>query len=280
MTTGALIFAQNNGSVDYVKLAVFAAKQVKKHLGIPVALATDSEGWLQSQYPNHVFDKIIPITSRGTNRRALSDGSLSSKVVEWKNLSRAQIYNITPFQRTLVLDSDYIINSRVLAPALKSKSPFQIYKNSIDLSDWRTGQEFKRINDYSIPFYWATTFIFDKGEENEAFFDIVSYVQENWLYFRTLYNIDTVAYRNDYAFSIAIHMMNGKTRGTFATELPGTMTYCSDKDILIDIDNTKLKFLIEKKDHLGEYIAAKTEGLDVHVMNKLSLARCIDEVVK
>ena len=35
MTTGALIFAQNNGLVDYVKLAVFAASRIKKYLNIP-----------------------------------------------------------------------------------------------------------------------------------------------------------------------------------------------------------------------------------------------------
>ena len=43
-------------------------------------------------------------------------------------------------------------------------------------------------------------------------------------------------------------------------------------------EDNKLQFLIEKKDHLGEYTAAKTEGIDVHVMNKISLSRCIDEV--
>jgi hypothetical protein len=70
--------------------------------------------------------------------------------------------------------------------------------------------------------------------------------------------------------------MNGKINGDLATELPGKMTYILDRDICLDIEDTTLKFLIEKKDHLGEYLAAKTAGIDVHVMNKASLIRIID----
>jgi hypothetical protein len=71
--------------------------------------------------------------------------------------------------------------------------------------------------------------------------------------------------------------MNGKTAGEFAAELPGKMTYCIDKDVLLKIKDDKLQFLVEKENHLGEFIVAKTKGIDVHVMNKMSLTRCIDE---
>jgi len=279
MTTGALIFAQNNGLVDYVKLAVFAASRIKKYLNIPVTLATDSPGWLDSAYPNHCFDQVIEISAKSGGRKTFHDGTLSSKIFEWKNTSRSQIYDLTPYDRTLVIDSDYIINSSVLAPALERNIDLQIYKKSFDLADWRPNSEFQRVNEQSIPFYWATTFIFNKNQITEEFFNLVSFIQSNWIYFRTLYNIESSAFRNDYAFSIAIHLMNNKADGNFAMELPGTMTYAIDKDILLKIEDNKLQFLVEKKDYLGEYTAAKTEGLDVHVMNKISLSRCIDEVL-
>jgi hypothetical protein len=70
--------------------------------------------------------------------------------------------------------------------------------------------------------------------------------------------------------------MNGKTNGTFADELPGKMIYSTDRDILVTLDDTTLKFLVEKQDYLGEYTAAKTSGIDIHVMNKASLSRFID----
>ena len=83
-------------------------------------------------------------------------------------------------------------------------------------------------------------------------------------------------YRNDIAFSIAIHLMNGKTNGEFVTELPGRMLYTVDKDLLLDIKDQKMQFLVEKEKHLGEYMAAKVENTDVHIMNKSSLVRYID----
>jgi hypothetical protein len=277
MTTGALIFAQNNAQVDYVKLAIFAASRIKKFLDIPVSIVTDNVDYLLKNYPNHGFDQIVEISTPQAGKKTFHDGTLTSKVLEWKNLSRPQIYELTPYEKTLVIDSDYIINSSILKGALTRDYDFQIYSQSLDLADWRPTREFERINEYSIPFYWATTFIFVKNPATKAFFDLVKYIKENWLYYRVLYNIDASIYRNDHAFSIAIHIMNGKTAGEFATELPGKMTYCIDKDVLLNIKDDKLQFLVEKENHLGEFIVAKTTGIDVHVMNKMSLSRCIDE---
>ena len=160
MTTGALIFAQNNAQVDYVKLAIFAASKIKQFLNIPVSIITDNTKYLLETYPNHEFDQIIETSSGASGRKTFHDGALSSKVLEWKNLSRPQIYDLTPYDKTLVIDSDYIVNSNILSAALERDYEFQIYSKSFDLSGWRTTKEFERINQYSIPFYWATTFIF------------------------------------------------------------------------------------------------------------------------
>jgi hypothetical protein len=277
MTQGAVIFAQNNLTVDYIKLAIFAARRVVKHLDIPVSLITDSKEWVLKTYPDHPFDQIIEIPYvESTQKKKFRDGSLSSKLLDWKNLSRNQVYDLTPYDTTLVLDSDYILNSSVLKIAFDRDYDLQIYRNSFDLALDRSTEEFERINQYSVPFYWATVFVFRKNTITQAFFDLVAYIRANWNYFKILYSIDSVVFRNDFAFSIAIHIMNGKTNGEFAVELPGTMTYISDRDLLVSAEDTKMQFLVEKKDHLGEYLAAKTVDIDVHVMNKLSLSRYID----
>jgi hypothetical protein len=277
MTTGAILFAQNNTTVDYIKLAVFAARRIIDHLDIPVSMITDNKQWLIDHYPDHPLDTIIEIPIETTpQQKYFNDGSLASQKLEWKNKSRSSVYDLTPYDRTLVLDSDYIISSNILKPALNNSHDFQIYKNSFDLASWRTTNEFKRINQYSIPFYWATTFIFNKTEIMQCFFDLIAYIKSNWLYFRNLYSIDHPVFRNDFAFSIAIHIMNGKTNGEFAIELPGIMSYSIDKDILVDIVDDKIHMLIEKQNHPGEYILSKTQGIDLHIMNKLSLSRFID----
>lgn len=276
MSNGALIFAHNNPIIDYTKLAVFSANRVKQFLEIPVSLVTDNKKWLLDNYPNHPFDQIFEIELEPSTQKLFYDGSLSSIKFEWKNVSRNRAYELSPYDKTLVLDSDYIINSDILKAAFDRDVDLQLYSKSFDLAGWRDKTYFERINPYSVPFYWATVFVFQKNQIMESFFDLVSYIKANWPYFRVLYNIETGLFRNDVAFSIAIHIMNGKTAGGFTTELPGSMTYIQDKDLLVSMKDTAMQFLVEKKNHLGEYQAIKTNSIDVHVMNKQSLTRYID----
>lgn len=277
MTHGIVIFAQNNSSIDYVKLATFAAKRAQHFLDLPVSLITDARGWVETSQPAHTFDQIIDVEFSNTvQKKTFFDGSLYSKNLEWKNFARNRAYDLSPYDKTLVIDSDYIINSDILKIAFKREAELQIYSSSMDLAGWRSTDEFTRINPYSIPFYWATAFVFEKNIATETFFNLISYIKINWNYFRILYNIDTSLYRNDYAFSIAIHLMNNKSAGDFAMELPGSMIFTKDKDILVSIENNSMKFLVEKQNYSGEYLLAKTQGVDVHVMNKLSLSRFID----
>jgi hypothetical protein len=275
MTQGVLIFAQNNTEVDYAKISLFAAKRVKEYLNVPVTLVTDSREWLLKSQPlaEKIFDNFIDVYSDTEQTKKFYDGALSSRVLNWKNLSRSDCYDLSPYDETLVIDSDYIISSNNLSKIWNNSQDFLIYNDSFDLAQWRDTRSFRQLNQYSVPFYWATAFYFKKSKENHAFFNIVKHIKNNWSYYKALYNIDSSVFRNDFAFSIAIHMMGGEN---FATPLPGKMNYILDRDLLIDINNEHLKFLVEKNGYVGEYTAAKTTGLDVHVMNKYSLTRCIE----
>jgi len=275
MTRGVLIFAQNNSEIDYAKISLFAAEQVKRHLDVPVSLITDSKDWLLQSQPRaeDVFDQFITTWTETQQTKRFYDGTLASKTLTWKNLNRSDCYDLTPYDETLVIDSDYIINSSNLSKIWNNVNDFLIYQDSFDLAQWRDDRSFRYLNQYAIPFYWATAFYFKKTQENQAFFDLVKHIKQNWGYFRALYNIDSTVFRNDFAFSIAIHMM-----GTdFAMPLPGKMNYILDRDILVDIVDTTLKFLVEKKSYSGEYIATKTKNLDMHVMNKYSLTRYLNK---
>jgi len=54
------------------------------------------------------------------------------------------------------------------------------------------------------------------------------------------------------------------------------MTYVLDRDIMVDMKENKMKFLVEKAHYPGEYTLVSTNATDVHVMNKQSLTRYID----
>ena len=150
MTVGALIFAHNNVAIDYTRLAVFAAQRIKKFLNIPVSIVTDNAEWLEKSYPNHPFDKVIKILSESGSQKLFYDGSIASKKLEWKNSTRYRAYDISPYDRTLVIDSDFIINSNTLKIALERDTPFQIYKRSFSLTGWKDTKPYERVNQYRV----------------------------------------------------------------------------------------------------------------------------------
>jgi hypothetical protein len=278
MSKGAVLIARNNGHIDYVKQAVFLARRIKKYLNVPVSVATDSVDYLEEAFGTTDFDKVIKLEYTGeSNMRYFFDGTLSKKSASFKNNNRASVYDLTPYDETLLMDTDYIISNDLLKSCFNSNSDFIIYKKSDDIAKVRDEREFNTISDTSVDFYWATVVYFRKTETNSIFFNLVKQIEEEWNHYRRVYQITSTLFRNDFAFSIAIHIMNGFQTGDFAQQLPGSMLYTTDKDVLWQMTEDKMMFLVEKKDYLGEYTAIKTQGQTIHVMNKSSLNRIIDQ---
>lgn len=274
MNKGALIFALNNSDIDYTKLAIFSAKRIIDHLGVPVSVVTDSKELLLIN-GGYFLDNIIEIDSDSNYFKIFHDGIETKKKLEWKNTSRPDCFRLSPYDETLVVDADFVVNSDILSYCWKQPSDFLIYKKSYDLAQRKFHKEFENISDYSIPFYWATVFWFRKTRETESFFNLVSYIKENWNYYKFIFQIDSSTFRNDIAYSIAIHIMNGCTNGDFAKDLPGKLYYTMDRDILIDVKDSSMKFLVERINSNSQYLPLKVDNLDIHVMNKYSLQRNI-----
>lgn len=271
MNRGVLLIAQNNEEIDYVALAVNLANRIKKFLNVPVALITDS----QDQNLVNIFDKIILIETKSPYTKFFYDGDNEGKRLSWHNISRIDAYDLTPFEETLVIDVDYVINSSILSNCWSQQLDFLIYKDSINLSYWKNNKEFLKVSDYSIDFYWATVFFFRKTKLNQIFFELLKDIRINWNYYKLLYQIHSTNFRNDLAFSIAIHMINGFNRGTFAGKLPGKMFFTTDRDILIDLTDNTMHFLLENTEAAGGFVSVKSKNTDVHVMNKYSLSRIL-----
>jgi hypothetical protein len=275
---GVVVFARNNGKLDYVKQAVYLAKRVKKYLNLPISIITDSENYLRDNFDIDVFDKVINVSfTDSDNNRAYFDGSLSHKTAPFKNDMRDEIYILSPYDETLLLDTDYILCNSLLLNCFDAQNDLMMFKDSYDLSFYRDTTEFQYISDYSIDFYWATVVFFRKTPNTRVFFDLIRHIKEEWNHYRRIYQIGSTLFRNDFAFSIAVHIMNGFSKGDLVTCLPGKHYYTTDRDILQSLDNERMIFLIEKKDYLGEYTLLKTENQSVHVMNKFSLERIIDK---
>ena len=282
-TKGVLLFAFNNAEIDYIKQAIFCAKKIKEHLKLPVALVTDNISYLETAYPFYkkYIDVVLLVPKEKTTQlKNFSDGAYSLRKLEWKNQSRPDCYEISPFDETIVLDVDYITCNDNLLNCFKIDEEFLIYKNPIDVANTvRNINSFDRISDRSIDMWWATGFYFKKSPFMKMYFDLVKHIKENWTYYRLIYQIPNTNYRNDFSFSIAIHILRGFQESFWPVTMPGTMYMSFDTDILEKLDGNALTIIADYKNN-ASYMAVSVKDANVHVMNKFSLGRIIDKEFK
>lgn len=278
MSRGVLIFAFNSRDVDYALMSIVSGGLAKKNLGLPVSIITDQStvDWMiQSNIYTTaltVFDKII-LTDRPTkeNFRNLHDGG-TKKTVPFINFNRNDAYSLTPYDETLLIDSDYLIFSNVLNSYWEYADRVLIGRSINDIvGPSRLGYHDRYVSDTGIHLYWATTVMFRKNEYAQRFFSILNHVKENYQYFSDLFRFSQKPYRNDIAFSVAQHLIDGfETQSS--VHLPPIFTTL-DTDILVDVDkSSKLTFVVNLSAN-ERYVACAIKNLDVHIMNKDSLIR-------
>lgn len=274
MSKGILVFAYNNRSVDYVKQAAYLAKRAKQYLNLPTSIVTEDVEYAQQW--KELFDEIIYCKSTAITAKTYNNGTMAKQKLTFKNDTRPKAYDLTPYEQTLLLDTDYIIADTAFANCFDGPNEFMIYKDAHDVAGFRDYSEFKRISDVGVDFYWATCVYFRKTQTTQVFFNLLKHIQNHWTHYRQIYRLETPVYRNDHVFSIAIHIMNGFMQGDFAKKMPGKMYYITDKDILHRLADDEFVLLLEKEKYLGQYTLANFKGRSLHVMNKFSLMENID----
>lgn len=284
MNNGVIIFAHNNKQVDYALMAIISGGLAKKNLNVPVSLITDNStvDWLKQskkyKKAKEIFEHII-ITGRpeSDNRRVLYDGE-NKDIVPFNNGNRDTVWDLTPYDRTLMIDSDYFILSDNLSEYWNVDSDILIAESITDITEKnRIGYLDKYISEAGIKMLWATTIMFTKNQKTKLFFETVQLIKEQYKLFSDIYTFNPTQYRNDISFSIARHIFSG-FQNIKIYNLPKIITF-TDKDILEDVTSSgNLIFLIsESRD--GNYFPVSINNLDVHVINKQSITRNAEKLL-
>lgn len=201
MTTGALIFAYNNEQTDYVAMAAWTAQNIRRHLGIPVALVTDRP-------TDQKFEQVILCKSSGDNRRWFGDYDID---VVWHNNTRVNAYELSPWSQTLVLDADYIVASSQLKTVLDSTQNFLAHRWAYDITSLTDFSGLNYFGNNNMPMWWATVMMFRRSQQAQLIFETMQMVHDNWTHYRNIYKNSRGTYRNDHALSIALGVVNGHT---------------------------------------------------------------------
>jgi hypothetical protein len=251
---GVLIHAFGNEGIDYYLLADGAAKLARKHLNLPIAVITDKP------YAIKEADYLIEASSEIQQQRTLRNLKYN-----YQNDTRVHSYELTPFDQTLLIDSDYLMFGDECEWWFWTEYDF--IAPTMIITPGR-GAETKYIYNGIIQ-AWATTVYFRKSEYAENVFKHWKMIQDNYEYYRNVMNVYG-NYRNDYSLSAALHATNGYTPNysnwNKLTTIPTTHQ-------VVDINFKTNKVIVgTPTDKIITYI-----NNNLHIMDKVRLCEIFTE---
>jgi hypothetical protein len=259
MSRGAILFAFNSPKFDYYKMAVATAKRINHFLDMPVTVITDNDSITDTTYQ---FDNLITVEPDKSNYK--------EKQV-WINKGRYQAYEFSPYDETLLLDTDYMVNSNKLLCLFDYYDDFCCHDTTSYLMDLKASQEI--LSAYSLKTLWATVVLFKKTKRAKQIFECLEMIQKNYNHYANIHNFVGGVYRNDYALTLALRIVNGHT-SLKRDVIPWNLVHVGNKNIHIyrnnsDEFNTEYTVLYDNWQRgkiRKEYNIIK--DTDFHVMNK------------
>ena len=247
MTTGALIFARNNEHTDYVAMAHWSAKNIRRHLGIPTHIVTDDSR-----------------TDSGSRHFA------GTGTVTWHNTNRMDAYRLSPWDRTLMLDADYVVASDQLQSLLRCDQDFLAHRWAYDVTGCNDFQGLNWFGSVRMPQWWATVVMFRRSRTAELIFDTMAMIRDNWSHYRHIYKNTNSTYRNDHALSIALLVVNGHTLDH--AKIPWGLASLTPEHDLTQLDQDRYRVDFVNGQGKSRWIELRQ---DFHAMGKRQLGAIV-----
>ncbi len=248
MDAGVLIYCFDTEQTKYSRLAKRSIDLIKKNLKLPVTVVTDAD----TRKDLNFVDVNYKIVNKNTNNFRYYRG----KNIPWYNMERANAFDYSPYEKTILLDCDYMCFTDNLLELLNTDYDFLLHNKVNDITGLdRIQGKLESI----LPIVWATVVIFEKSENAKLIFDMIKHVQQNYSHFRNLYRIKFKNYRNDYAFAIALHQLNGHLPSV--QYIPTPMNMLPHEFDVLDVTDDSIIYQYNKKINI-------ISNTDVHVMDK------------
>tara|TARA_Y100000389_G_scaffold27087_1_gene23231 strand:+ start:8526 stop:9434 length:909 start_codon:yes stop_codon:yes gene_type:complete len=283
-TKGVCIIAYNNNQLDYIQFASLAAAYVKTHMkNNNVTLLTDqgTSDWMETSVPETLqeacFDQVVvQDIIHEDNPRKHMDSPWTEFNAQFSNKNKNNVVNITPYDKTLLIDSDYYIMNDFYDYLFDSDISVGLHRDAIYLEGQMPYLNEIQLNEGGIHHWWSTAVYFDKNNyESQIFFDIWAHVKENWDYYALLYQFPPALFRTDFCVSIACHMMNGFNNGSFVHDFGGVPLLNMDqKDDIVEVKSVDDWIMLSHdRKEPWKNILTRLEKQNIHAMNKRAVSR-------
>lgn len=232
----------------------------KKQLNLPVTLITDVQP-VELKY----IDNVVLFDKDEVNSRTfvISDKAIR---MNWKNLTRSSIYELSPYDRTLLIDCDFFMFNNSLAGLFESDLEFACYSDVTDLTQQNTFA-----NDMHV---WATVMYFTKSKFAESVFGFMKVIKDNYEYYSLLRNMNKTVYRNDLTLDIALKALAGYTENLQQYTIPGKLPSLSTNVDIVEFRPKTGELLVSApllNNRRYKRTIYKFSKTNVHIMNKLDL---------
>lgn len=259
MSRGALLFAFNSPKYNYYDMAVATAKRINHFLDMPVTVVTDEESLPKNT--SYTFDNVVITTPDKNNKR---DWGM------WINKGRYQAFEFSPYDETILLDTDYMVNSNKLLKTFELPTDFCCHDTTTFLMQPGLPQEYLSV--YSDKTLWATVVRFNKTKRSKQIFDCLEMIQKNFEHYANIHGFISATFRNDYALTLATRLVNGHLKDK-ADVIPWDLLHVGKNTIVyrnndeeLNTEYTAMFDNWQRGKIRKEYITIK--DLDFHVMNK------------
>lgn len=208
MSKGYICVVQNNETTDYLRLAYALALSIQSTQSEinRLSIVTDIKN-IPEKYKK-VFDNIIEIK---TNR---------AESANWKLQNIVDLYDYTPYDETVMLDSDMLFLTDVSHwwDTLSKRDLWfttqpRNFKNEKIPTDTIYREEFVKNELASV---YNAFFYFKKCEATQQLFDMMKLVCENWDYCveKYLYKKRPNVFSTDVAFGLSLKLLGLKNEAT------------------------------------------------------------------
>ena len=183
----------------------------------------------------------------------------------WYNLARSSVYDLTPFETTVVIDSDYMVFDNCLMSLFDSDQPVLVHKNYFNVLHCESTN--LQVGTSYLPMLWATVLKFEKPDENvRQMFKSWKQVIKNYRYYAVMWRLNRKMIRNDHALTIALAQTLNFGPNDHCV-IPYDIVTCP-QDMIVEEINTDH---IVMKDQHG--VCKITQSC--HILNKESLVEAI-----
>ena len=239
-----MAFASNTASVDYEGIAQLSLRLAQHHLQVPIKL-------------------VVPNTP--TTWHNVRHDVDTEQLTQWNNFGRYSAFDHTPWDETIVIDADYLVLTNRLNCVWNSSHPLLLCRQNSFVRESGTSM-------VGLDPVWATVFYFRKNQQTEMFFDLVARVQANWNYYKSLYGLLNMPYRNDYAFAIAAQTLHG---------------YAFPHSLCLPFGISTVEYPITRMQVNSEWLVVRDDKSavilprqDIHVMSKSWLGQHLETFVQ